>query len=105
MEVKLRKRLRENSLSGIVPDVEVFFQRITRFLAKASEGAVVSTPYEISEGYASHLVEVEFQTSSGIRRGPAHAFARAVINSLENRFAGTMHTPFFKNFPNSLKRR
>jgi hypothetical protein len=68
METKLEERLRGNGLFGMIKNVEVLYQRITKkFSVKASEVARTSfTPYEISEAQKAHVVGVELRRSQAL---------------------------------------
>jgi len=68
MEVKLKARLQRSGLYGMVKNVEAFYQRITKkILVKASGVTAASpTPYEISEAYKAHQLEVERKRSQAL---------------------------------------
>ncbi|MDH5690692.1 MAG: hypothetical protein OEY81_04630 [Candidatus Bathyarchaeota archaeon] len=68
METKLKEKLIGNGIFGMIKNVEVLYQRITKkFSVKASEVAPTNfTPYEISEVYKAHIVGVEFSRSQAL---------------------------------------
>jgi hypothetical protein len=68
MEVKLKEKVQGNGLYGIIENVEAFYQRITKkILVKASGATTASpTPYEISEAYRAHQLEVERKRSQAL---------------------------------------
>lgn len=68
METKLKERLMGNGLFGMIKNVEVLYQRVTKkILVKASGVATTSsTPYEISEAHKAHMLEVEYKRSQAL---------------------------------------
>ncbi len=68
METKLREKLKVNSLFGMIKNVEVLYQRVTKKISmKASEVAIgSSTLYETSEAHKAHMLEVEFKRSQAL---------------------------------------
>lgn len=68
METKVKEKLKGNGLFGMIKNVEVLYQRITKkFSVKASEVAATSfTPYEISEAQKAHMLEVELRRSQAL---------------------------------------
>ena len=79
METKLKERMKGNGLFGMIKNVEVLYQRISKkFSVKASEVASTSfTPYEISEAQKANMLEIELRRSQ--------AFAEAQRQSLRAR--------------------
>jgi len=61
METKLKERLTGNGITGMIKNVEVLYQRITKkFSVKASDVAAASfTPYETTKASKANIVEVE----------------------------------------------
>ena len=68
METKLKERMKGNGLFGMIKNVEVLYQRITKkFSVKTSEVAATSfTPYEISEVQTANMLEVELRRSQAL---------------------------------------
>lgn len=78
METKLKKRLKENGLFGMINNIEALYQRVTKkILVKASGVATASSnPYEISDAHKAHMLEVEIRRSKALeeaRRQTARA--------------------------------
>ena len=63
METKMKDRLHETSLYGIMKNIETFYQRIAgKFSAKVSGVATTdSAPYEASKAFKANMVNVEFR--------------------------------------------
>ena len=68
METKMKDRLHENSLYGIIKNIGTIYQRITKkFSAKASGVATTNfTPYEASEAFKTNMVSVEFRRAQAL---------------------------------------
>ena len=68
MEIKLKERLKGNGLFGMIKNIEVLYQRVTKKISmKTSEVAIASsTSYETSEAYKAHMMEVEFKRSQAL---------------------------------------
>ena len=68
MEMKLKEKLKGNGLFGMIKNVEVLYQRVTKKISiRTSEIAIASpTPYETSEAHKAHMLEVEFRRSQAL---------------------------------------
>ncbi|MCZ2856801.1 MAG: hypothetical protein O2U62_06880 [Candidatus Bathyarchaeota archaeon] len=68
METKLKDRLKENGIFGMIKNVEALYQRVTKKIAvKASEvGMANSTSYEMPEVHKAHMLEVELKRSQAL---------------------------------------
>jgi len=76
MEVKLKEKLQKNGLNGIVKNVEAIYQRITKKTPVKASGVTVAgpTPYEISEAYKAHQMEVERKRSKALEEVKRRTF-------------------------------
>ena len=68
METKLKERLKENGLFGMIKNVEVLYQRVTKKISVKDSGVATasSTSYETSEAYKAHMLEVELRRSKAL---------------------------------------
>ena len=68
MGTKLKERLKGNGLFGMIKNVEALYQRVTKKISVKASGVATasSTPYETSEAYKAHMLEVELKRSQAL---------------------------------------
>jgi len=68
MEVKLKERLRGHGPYGMIKNVEVMYQRISKMFSAKAPGATVagSIPYEVSEACKAQMLEFERKRSQAL---------------------------------------
>jgi hypothetical protein len=68
METKVKEKLKGNGLFGMIKNVEVLYQRVTKKISTKASGVAIasSTPYETSEAHNAHMLEVEFRRSQAL---------------------------------------
>jgi hypothetical protein len=76
MEVKLKERLQVKGFYGMIKDVEAIYHRITKKITVNASGVTVAspTPYEISEAYKIHQMEVERKRSQAMQEVQRRTF-------------------------------